>query len=255
MLKIAVVQSNIIPDNKEQNLQHYKQLLSENISENIDILVLPEMFNCGFSSNVFQNAEQNNGISYSFLCDISLEYNCDVVGTLPIFEENKLYNRLLWFSSGKVISQYDKHHLFIGEEKFFSSGKEKNIVESKGYKFLPLICFDVRFPEWCRNTINNNAFAYDCLIFSTNFPSPRENELKILASARAIENQCYVIVANRIGNDGFGKSYSGGTFIVNPHGEIETEFALHEEGVLIHSCNLNYLKILRNNFPVSKFWS
>ena len=130
----------------------------------------------------------------------------------------------------------------------------KTIVNTLGHKFLPLICFDVRFPEWSRNHVVNGKFDYDCLLYTANFPSPRENELLTLARARAIENQAYALVVNRTGVDGYGRDYAGGCAVINPHGEIEAQTTSTREEILIHSCNFDTLKPLRELFPISKFW-
>lgn len=255
MLRIALVQSDFRHLDKKNNLVHYDKLLTQFVSdEEVGLIVFPEMFNCGFSPEVAKDAETEDGESVDFLREISVRYGSDVVATLPIIDGNNLFNRLLWVSSGEIKARYDKHYLFIGEEEYFEAGNAKCIVETPVARFLPLICFDVRFPEWSRNSVKDGVFDYDCLIYTANFPFPRESELKSLALARAIENQSYVLVVNRVGVDGFGKKYSGGTFVADPHGEIEAILPFKEEGVLIHSCDFSSVKLLRNNFPVSKFW-
>jgi len=100
----------------------------------------------------------------------------------------------------------------------------------------------------------NGKFDYDCLLYTANFPSPRENELLTLARARAIENQAYALVVNRTGVDGYGRDYAGGCAVINPHGEIEAQTTSTREEILIHSCNFDTLKPLRELFPISKFW-
>ena len=182
------------------------------------------------------------------------KFQCDVVATLPIRKDGKLYNRLVWFSRDRILGSYDKHHLFMGEEEFFTPGESKTIVNTLGYKFLPLICFDVRFPEWSRNRMVKSQFDYDCLLYTANFPAPRESELITLAQARAIENQAYALVVNRTGVDGYGRRHAGGCAVINPHGEIEAKTTSSEEQILIHSCDFDTLKPLRELFPVSKFW-
>ena len=119
---------------------------------------------------------------------------------------------------------------------------------------LPLICFDVRFPDWSRNKVKNNHFDYDCLVYTTNFPAPREKELMTLVRARAIENQSYALVVNRVGTDGYQRKYAGGCAIINPHGEIESQTTTQKEEILIHSCDFDSIKSIREQFPISKFW-
>lgn len=254
MITVGLVQADIRPNDKKGNLKHYGEWLVQEIQEPVHLLVFPEMFNCGFSPNVREDAEAHNGESIYFLYMTANQFQCDVVATLPIVHGNKIYNRLVWLTRDRILGYYDKHHLFIGEEEFFTPGEKKVIINTLGYKFLPLTCFDVRFPEWSRNTIENGHFQYDGLLYTANFPSPRENELVTLAQARAIENQAYVMVVNRVGVDGYQRRYAGGTSIINPHGKIEAQASPNKEEVLIHVCDFDPIQHLREQFPVSRFW-
>lgn len=254
MFTVGLVQADIKPNNKEGNLKHYSEWLEKEIREPVHLLVFPEMFHCGFSPNIPDDAESDNGNSIYFLYLTACKYQCDVVATLPIRKEGRIYNRLVWFSRDRILGSYDKHHLFMGEEEFFSPGAGKTIINTLGHKFLPLVCFDVRFPEWSRNKATGGLFDYDCLLYTANFPAPREQELITLAQARAIENQAYAIVVNRTGIDGYGRRHAGGCAVINPHGEIEALTNSPEEQILFHSCNFDTLKPLRELFPVSKFW-
>lgn len=254
MITVGLVQADIKAHNKAGNLAHYEEWLTEAIQEPVHLLVFPEMFHCGFSPDIRQEAEPHNGNGIYFLYMMAYKFQCDVVATLPILYNNILYNRLVWLSRDRILGAYDKHHLFMGEEEFFTAGTEKTIVNTLGYKFLPLICFDVRFPEWSRNRMNGGRFDYDCLLYTANFPQPRESELLTLARARAIENQSYALVVNRVGTDGYQRRYAGGTAIINPHGEIEAQTSSDKEEILIHSCDFDSIKALRESFPISKFW-
>lgn len=254
MFTVGLVQANIKPGDKAGNLTRYAKWLEEEIREPVHLLVFPEMFNCGFSPQIMGDAEPDNGDSIYFLYMTAYQFQCDVVATLPILKDGKLYNRLVWFSRDRILGSYDKRHLFMGEEEFFTPGTSKTIVNTLGHKFLPLICFDVRFPDWSRNHVENGKFDYDCLLYTANFPSPRENELLTLVRARAIENQSYAMVVNRTGIDGYGRKYAGGCAIINPHGEIEAQTTDEKEQILIHSCDFCTLNPLRELFPVSKFW-
>lgn len=254
MITVGLVQADIKPYNKAGNLSHYTEWLKQEIQEPVHLLVFPEMFNCGFSPNIREDAEPNNGSSLYFLYLTACQFQCDVVATLPILYNNILYNRLVWLSRDRILGSYDKHHLFMGEEEFFTPGESKTIVNTLGYKFLPLTCFDVRFPEWGRNRVVDGQFDYDCLVYTANFPAPRESELLTLARARAIENQAYALVVNRVGVDGYQRRYAGGCAVINPHGEIEAQTSSEKEEILIHSCEIDTIKTLREQFPVSKFW-
>lgn len=251
---IGLVQADAIVHDKQDNFQRFEKLLTAQIPSEINLLVFPEMFSCGFSPEIINDAENANGESVSFLKRISTNYNCDVVATVPILDNNLLYNRLFWISKGTILGTYDKHKLFFGEEEFFAMGQEKTFVKTLGYRFLPLICFEVRFPEWSRNAIQDGTFDYDCLLFLTNFPAPREIELLTLARARAIENQAFVIVTNRVGVDGYNRRYSGGCVIINPKGEIVASNNTTSEEIIIHSCDFSQINLQREAFPIAKLW-
>ena len=255
MISVGLIQADIVPHALEDNFQHYAQLLSKNISKPIDLLVFPEMFACGFSPDLQREGELMGGPSTQFLLSIANQYQADVVASIPICEEGNLYNRLLWISPEGIRGQYDKKHLFLGEEfKNCTAGDKRTIIETMGYKFLPLICFDVRFPKWSRNDVKDNTFAYDCLIYIANFPAPREQILIKLAQARAIENQAFVITVNRIGTDGCGFHHQGGTTIISPEGEILAQAENSQEQVLLFDLDLSSLKELRQRFLVADQW-
>lgn len=255
MVTVALIQSDIRPHDVEDNLTHYEVLLKDKIQEPVDLIVFPEMFNCGFSADFDQHAEPMEGRSVTFLQKIAQRYNCDTVATLPIRDGEKIVNRLIWMSPDCVRGWYDKKHLFFGsEQRICISGDKFTIVESSGQRWLPLICYDVRFPVWSRNAVQDGQFLYDCLIYTANFPEPREQVLLKLATARAIENQAYVLVVNRIGYDGEGHAHAGGTAVISPQGEILAQTECHQEEVLMYSLDFESLRQYRASFPVSKQW-
>lgn len=255
MVTVALIQSDIRPHDVEDNLTHYEVLLKDKIQEPVDLIVFPEMFNCGFSADFDQHAEPMEGRSVTFLQKMAQRYNCDAVATLPIRDGEKIVNRLIWMSPDCVRGWYDKKHLFFGsEQRICTSGDKLTIVESSGQRWLPLICYDVRFPVWSRNTVQDGQFLYDCLIYTANFPEPREQVLLKLATARAIENQAYVLVVNRIGYDGEGHAHAGGTAVISPQGEILAQTECHQEEVLMYSLDFESLRQYRASFPVSKQW-
>lgn len=255
MVTVALIQSDIRPHDIEDNLTHYEVLLKDKIQEPVDLIVFPEMFNCGFSADFDQHAESMEGRSVTFLQKMAQRYNCDAVATLPIRDGEKIFNRLIWMSPDCVRGWYDKKHLFFGsEQRICTSGDKLTIVESSGQRWLPLICYDVRFPVWSRNVVQDGQFLYDCLIYTANFPEPREQVLLKLATARAIENQAYVLVVNRIGYDGEGHAHAGGTAVISPQGEILAQTECHQEEVLMYSLDFESLRQYRASFPVSKQW-
>lgn len=255
MITVGLVQADIKPHNVDVNIKHYEELLLAKVQEPVNLLVFPEMYNCGFSEDFSREAEPMNGRSVAFLHQTAQYFRSDVVATLPIREGDCIVNRLIWMSPERILGWYDKKHLFMGsEQKICKSGEKRTIVESLGQRWLPLICFDVRFPKWSRNRFFDNKFDYDALIYTSNFPAPREQALLKLATARAIENQSYALVVNRVGYDGEGHRHCGGTAVISPEGKILSQAGQNEEQVLIHTLDFDYLQQYRRDFPVAKQW-
>jgi len=251
MVTIGLVQSDIKPGAVTENLAHYEELLRQQLTTPVQLLVFPEMFACGFGPDLEAYADADNGQSVAFLQHIACEYGCEVVGTRLRKEHGRLYNQLVWMTAEGVRGTYDKRHLFLGvEREQCTPGTERTLVEAFGYRFLPLICFDVRFPEWSRNHCAEGVFDYDCLFYAANFPAPRQEALLRLAAARAIENQAYVAVVNRIGLNGNGHNHRGGTAVFDPEGNILTAAELDCEQVVTATLPLNTLASLRKRFPV-----
>lgn len=251
MVTLGLVQSDIRPGAVEENLLHYEALLQQQLSQQVDLLVFPEMFSCGFGPDLRQYAISDGGKSRAFLRKVALQRKCHVVATLPVQEGSRLFNRLFWISPEGVRGTYDKRHLFFGEEREqCTPGVQRTVVEAFGYRFLPLICFDVRFPEWSRNHRAEGRADYDLLLYAANFPAPREEVLLKLAAARAIENQAYVAVVNRIGRDGNDHEHRGGTAIFDPEGNMLAAARPDCEQILVGTLPLHLLTPLRKRFPV-----
>jgi predicted amidohydrolase len=176
------------------------------MTESVDLIVLPEMFSTGFTMNPKDVAETMSGDTVTWLQSIAKSKNVAIVGSLVVKENNQYYNRLLFVFPSGEIEKYDKRHLFTlaGEDKVYTAGKERLIVDYLGFKICPLICYDLRFPVFSRNTEN-----YDLLLYVANWPKPRVNAWDILLKARAVENQCFVIGVNRVGLDNNNHEYVG----------------------------------------------
>ncbi|WP_167607342.1 amidohydrolase [Maribellus sediminis] len=242
-LKITIIQPDIIWENVETNLDKYNYIIS-GVAET-DVIVLPEMFTTGFSMKIDELKETIDDESVSWMKQLAKEKQAAVVGSLIIEEHGKVYNRAVWAFPEGSLSTYDKHHLYtMGQEtEHYTAGTSKTIVEYKGWKFCPLICYDLRFPVWARN-----AEDYDVLIYMANWPSPRHHVWKNLLVARAIENQCYCIGCNRVGSDGAGLNYLGDSAMVSPKGFAE--FMGEQEAVQTFEISYDDLHRFRKSFPL-----
>lgn len=215
-LKISLAQSDTIWGNCAENLKKLEGILTT-IKSDTDLIVLPEMFSTGFDMQPQKVAETMQGKAVTWMKKMAIESNYVLTGSLIISENNCFYNRfLVVFPSGEIL-HYDKKHLFTlaGEEKVYTAGNNRLIFEYKGWRIAPFVCYDLRFPAWCRN--NNN---YHLAIYSANWPKPRINAWDTLLQARAIENMSYVIGVNRVGVDANNLEYSGHSQAISPLGEV-----------------------------------
>lgn len=196
-MKVALIQSSLFWENPTANRNYFEEKINA-ITENVDLIVLPEMFTTGFSMNPKDVAETMEGETIIWLQSLAKAKKTAITGSLIIKENNNFYNRLVFVFPSGEIQFYDKRHLFTlaGEDKVYTSGKEKLIVDYLGWKIRPLVCYDLRFPVFARNVED-----YDVLIYVANWPKPRINAWDILLKARSVENMCYTIGVNRIGFD------------------------------------------------------
>lgn len=252
-LKVTFVQTSLHWENVDENLRHFSEKLDA-IKEETDLIVLPEMFTTGFAVERERVAEEHGGKGLQWMQQKSKDKNCVITGSIAVKEGQKLYNRLYWVKPDGTYQFYNKRHLFklAGEHKHFTAGEEKLIVELKGWKICPLICYDLRFPVWSRNKWNKetNASNYDVLLYVANWPEVRSYPWKQLLIARAIENQSYLIGVNRIGEDGNKFSHSGDSCIINPRGEVISKTKANEDTVETITLNMLYLEDFRKVFPV-----
>jgi predicted amidohydrolase len=206
--------------------------------EDVDLIVLPEMFSSGFTMNPKAVAETMQGETVSWLQHLAKAKDCAITGSLVIEENGNYYNRLVFVFPTGEIKTYDKKHLFslAGENEFYAAGKDKLILEYKGYKICPLICYDLRFPVFSRNVEN-----YDVLLYVANWPKPRVNAWDILLKARSVENMCYTIGVNRIGKDHNHHEYVGHTQVIDFLGEYVLE---PQEADAVFIVELNKAKLL-----------
>lgn len=215
-LKIATIQTNLIWENIEANLEQLTTKILE-INNNPDIIILPEMFSTGFSMNPKKFAESPEGKTFQWMKEVAQKSKSVLTGSYIVKEDGQHFNRLIWMQPDGVFYYYNKKHLFsLSEEpNHYTAGNEKLVLDYKGWRICPLICYDLRFPVWSRNVEN-----YDLLIYVANWPEKRSHHWRSLLMARAIENQSYTIGVNRVGNDGANSNHSGDTSVINYAGQI-----------------------------------
>jgi len=249
-LKIALIQTDIIWQNAAQNRLQFSKKIN-NINEAVDVIVLPEMFTTGFSMQPQGIAETMQGETVKWMQKLASEKKAAIVGSIIISENNNYYNRFLFVHPSGEINQYDKRHLFTlsGEQKIYTSGTEKLIVTYKNWKICPLVCYDLRFPVWARNTE-----GYDVLLYVANWPMPRIKAWDTLLKARAIENMCYSIGVNRVGVDANNLEYNGHSAIYDCLGEKQTNIKQNQEEIAIVSLNKKEMDEVRRklNFLADK---
>lgn len=250
-LTVGLVQANQIWEDKKANFANYERLI--NNTPAVDLLVLPEMFSTGFSMQPEKLAEPFfTSESIAWLNALASNKNCAVTTSLIIEENGKYYNRMVFVEANGLMQHYDKRQLFTlaKEDEHYTAGKQNKIINYQGWKINLQVCYDLRFPENCRNNVLYNQFTYDALIYVANWPAKRKEHWKTLLKARAIENQSYLIGVNRVGKDGKGLEYNGDSAVINALGEIEV--TSNDEEVLIAELDGNHLAKVRETIPFLK---
>jgi omega-amidase len=242
-LRVALIQHEIVPNNPDHNLAAFAQEMIQ--AKACDLVVLPEVFTTGFCAGARNYAEVVGGRAYQWMADQAQQLNAVVTGSLVVKEGDDYFNRLVWMRPDGTYSHYDKRHLFrmAGEHTRYASGKVRVLVELNGWRILPLVCYDLRFPVWSRNRND-----YDLAIYVANWPSARELHWNRLLQARAIENQSYVVGVNRIGLDEKQQHYAGDSSIYGPAGGelLQTKDAT---GCFIAELSRKGLQDYRDVFP------
>ncbi len=243
-LNVSVIQSEIIWEDISANLQKFGTIISS-IEAESDLILLPEMFTTGFSMNSANLAETMSGSTINWMQTMAMEKNASIAGSAIIKENNQVFNRLLVAHPDKTVEHYDKRHLFrmSDENDHFSAGNNILNFKLKNWLIRPLICYDLRFPVWSRNNTN-----YQVLVYSANWPSARRDVWLSLLKARALENQCYTIGINRIGEDGNGTKYSGDSVIFDYKGNLIADAAA-KDCVLSATFSLSDLNKFKEKFP------
>ncbi|WP_026898404.1 amidohydrolase [Daejeonella oryzae] len=247
-LKITTFQAYLFWENIDKNLQNLGLRLSS-IREKTDLIVLPEMFSTGFSMNSERLAEKMEGKTMQWMEVQAKKFSCVVTGSIIITENEHYYNRLIWMRPDGTYEYYDKRHLFgLGnEDQHYTPGTKKLFVELNGWKICPVICYDLRFPVWLRNTNED----YDMLLVLANWPERRSLHWRTLIPARALENQAYVVAVNRVGHDGNEVYHSGDSMCIDPNGKV-VYYKPNDEDLYTFSIVKEEVENARRLFPFLK---
>lgn len=255
-LTITVIQTNIFWEDKSANLAMLEEKI-RGISDNTEIVILPEMFSTGFSMNAAALAETMEGPTVLWMKKMASSRNVIVCGSVIIEDNGNYFNRLIWMLPNGQFGLYDKRHRFAyaGEDQKYSNGSRRLIASVKGWKINLLVCYDLRFPVWSRQHLTRNDAGelipeYDVLIYVANWPERRNMAWKTLLQARAIENQCYVVGVNRIGDDANDIYYNGDSTILDPLGNVIWQQA-RDSAEFTYTLDQQKLLDVRRQFP---FW-
>jgi predicted amidohydrolase len=245
-LKLALIQPDLAWEDIDANLNALSEML-DGAADRADVVLLPELFSTGFTMRSMALAEGMDGKAISWMRETADRSQSIIAGSLIIRQDDAIFNRFIWMEPGGRMATYDKRHLFsiAGEHEYYTRGESHTITGMNGFRIMPLVCYDLRFPVWSRNTGH-----YDLLIYVANWPAVRRDVWISLLKARAIENQAFVIGVNRVGTDGMGIRYAGDSMAYNARGEVIASLPLHEEGIKLVDLSLQELQQFRKKFPV-----
>lgn len=248
-LKISLVQGATRWHDPAGNREYYGALIDD--LRGSDLILLPETFTSGFSNEAIHNAETMDGPTVEWLRDRAKRLDAAIAGSVQLrVDDSKVFNRLLFVTPDGEVRHYDKRHLFryADEHKRYAAGGQRIIVEWRGWRICPLVCYDLRFPVFIRNRRVDHVFDYDLVLFVANWPAAREHAWRTLLRARAIENLSYCAGLNRVGTDGNGIGYSGASAIVDFLGQPLVELGSREQ-VVSTSLDADALAAHREHFP------
>lgn len=221
-LTLTLLQADLRWEDKEANLKHLGDMI-DGIKEKTEVIVLPEMFTTGFSMDAERLAEPMEGQTMQWLKATAAGKRAAVTGSFIAREDGGYFNRLVWMLPNGQHGVYDKRHLFgyAGEDGRYTPGQKRLIASIKGWRLNLQVCYDLRFPVWARNRLDESEQPeYDVLVYVANWPERRTLAWASLLQARAIENQCYVVGVNRVGRDGKDIGYAGDSMVIGPLGDI-----------------------------------
>ncbi len=243
-IRLALVQADLIWEDRMANLKMLEKTM-ENISAT-DLILLPEMFDSGFSMNVEKCAQAMNGPTVKWMQELAAQKTAAVAGSLIIADRGRYYNRLLFVDPDeKKIHAYDKRHLFsmASENRYYSAGTQVCQLNFRRWNISLFICYDLRFPMWTSLTA-----GADLMVFVANWPAKRKRAWNSLLPARAIENQCYVAGVNRVGLDPMGNQYEGESQLINYEGQTLCKMD-HTPGIAQLEIDKPPLQVFRRAYP------
>lgn len=245
-LRVSLVQANTIWEDPAANRAAIEAMTSGLVGA-ADVVVLPEMFATGFSMQPERLAEPPNGPTLQWMQQLARRLDAAVVGSVITHEAGCHYNRLHWVMPDGSTRCYDKRHLFRmgGEDRHYAPGTTPLVVEWRGFRIAPLVCYDLRFPVWSRRRVGHD---YDALLYIASWPAPRRHAWRSLLVARAIENQAYVIGVNRVGADGNGIPHAGDSVVHDFLGQPLVELD-ERAGVAGVALDRDALQAFRERFP------
>lgn len=251
-LRISLIQGDTLWHDPEANRRQYDERLRA-LAGATDLVLLPETFTSGFSNEALARAENMQGPTVDWIREQAARLNAVVTGSVQIRDGDGVYNRLLWAQPDGGLRHYDKRHLFrmAKEHERYASGRDRLIVEYRGWRICPMVCYDLRFPVFIRNRFDAEVvgrFDYDLLLFVANWPAARRNAWRTLLRARAMENLSYVAAVNRVGRDGNGLDYAGDSVVLDYLGEPLVECDDRVQTVTA-VCPAAELRAYRQRFP------
>jgi len=247
-LRVALIQADLVWENPIRNRLNFEQIILSLIGK-ADVVFLPETFTTGFTTTIEKLSEEMEGPTVFWLKELSNKTKIAIGGSIYLKEGELYFNRFVFVTPEGELSFYDKRHLFSigGESNLIKSGANRVVISYLGWRIAPFICYDLRFPVWCRNRSD-----IDLMVFVANWPEPRKEVWKVLLRARAIENQVFVAGVNRIGIDGNRIGYNGDSQLVTARGEIAEPIANLDPRILLYELSKSVLHDFRVKFPVDK---
>ena len=254
-LEIIYIQPDLVWENPAANRERFEKMVLSH-PQKADLIVLPETFTTGFPVDPAPFAETEEGETFLWMRRMAAQTGAVITGSFLMKTGRSFTNTLVWMRPDGTFEKYHKRHVFSmgGEHERIQPGEKQLVVTLKGWKIRPMVCYDLRFPVWCKNRYDGRAFEYDLALFVANWPAVRAFPWNSLLTARAIENQAFVLGVNRVGRDGPGNRYSGHSKVVDAKGNVLSEAPENREAVMQVSLSGDDLMRFRRKFNVGRDW-